>query len=866
MRVTFLDFVLDTDAHELRQGSGTVAMEPQVFDVLAFLIVHRDRLVPKTELLDEVWGDQFVSESALTSRIKSARRAVGDTGRDQRIIKTIHGRGYRFVAPAHDEPPTGDDGRAATPPTGLPVRAPSDGSSDATVDQVLRGLAAGRGTALSVRTTRPADADQFLGALTAAATDAGAIVGRGSAAGRGHRTFGCVLEALDELTHRRPALLDVIPARCRSELERTIAGEPPSARSRVFLATRELLQAASATAPVVLLFEDLGDADGDTVDLVDQAARLARQRPIAVVMVHDGHFATEGAHEELDLGYDTEAPAEAYAGPGSGRDDAELPEDLATALTAVAVGGTTFDDVELAAATGRTADEIADLLDEAFALHILDGVAGGGYRFRDPRLAAHLVDALPPHRRAAQHRATADRLAALDPDPARVADHLLAAGDPVAAVRPSLAAARRAAGAQLHREVVDRTATVLDHASGDELFELLSLRADAQAARGDAAAVSTFRRALSMAPPELAGGIRARMARYCAITGDLATAVDVIDGVEPTGGPDDGMILLAQAIVSYFQGDLDRAEELLDTARDHALAPGVPGRLLDIITMRGLIAHDRGEFFDQLRRELRATEGNLELASTIFDSHLCVAEYLLYGLTPYQEVVELAGGLRAAAETAGTTPAAAFATCIAGEAELLAGNLHEARRDLHEAVELFRSIDAVVGTAHALQRLAETELAAGNRAEAERLARESIPPARWSPMAHHLLQRAYGILIAAAADPQAAADAADEARDVLGERRSCEHCEILVALPSAIAYAEVGRLDDARVELSLAEESAHLWEGPARPGAVAEARAVLARAEGDEDTSMAELARAITLFEQAGHPLDVARCREARGH
>ena len=60
-------------------------------------------MVAKTELLDSVWGDRFVSESALTTQIKELRRAVGDTGRDQRIIKTVHGRGYMFVAPVEDD-------------------------------------------------------------------------------------------------------------------------------------------------------------------------------------------------------------------------------------------------------------------------------------------------------------------------------------------------------------------------------------------------------------------------------------------------------------------------------------------------------------------------------------------------------------------------------------------------------------------------------------------------------------------------------------------------------------------------------------------------------------------------------------------
>jgi DNA-binding winged helix-turn-helix (wHTH) protein len=89
---------LDPAARELRNESGTVHVEQQVFDVLLHLAEHRDRVVSKTELLDEVWGDRFVSEAALTSRIKSARQAVGDSGDRQQVIKTIHGVGYRFVA------------------------------------------------------------------------------------------------------------------------------------------------------------------------------------------------------------------------------------------------------------------------------------------------------------------------------------------------------------------------------------------------------------------------------------------------------------------------------------------------------------------------------------------------------------------------------------------------------------------------------------------------------------------------------------------------------------------------------------------------------------------------------------------------
>jgi len=98
----FGDCELDLDRFELRRGGQPRPVEPQVFDLLAVLIRERHRVVPKEELLDIVWGNRFVSESALTSRVKAARQAIGDDGRSQRLIRTAHGRGYQFVASADE--------------------------------------------------------------------------------------------------------------------------------------------------------------------------------------------------------------------------------------------------------------------------------------------------------------------------------------------------------------------------------------------------------------------------------------------------------------------------------------------------------------------------------------------------------------------------------------------------------------------------------------------------------------------------------------------------------------------------------------------------------------------------------------------
>ena len=117
---------LDETLFELRAPDGRVPLEPQAFDVLAHLVRHRDRLVSKEELMDTVWGGRFVSETAVTSRIKQVRRALGDDGSAQRLVKTVHGRGYRFVGSVEDiDAATGARSREHPEPhrAGLPPEA-----------------------------------------------------------------------------------------------------------------------------------------------------------------------------------------------------------------------------------------------------------------------------------------------------------------------------------------------------------------------------------------------------------------------------------------------------------------------------------------------------------------------------------------------------------------------------------------------------------------------------------------------------------------------------------------------------------------------------------------------------------------------
>jgi TolB-like protein/Tfp pilus assembly protein PilF len=97
LRFIFGDHLLDTDRRELRRGPDLVAVEPQVFDLLVHLIANRDRVVSKDDLIASIWNGRIISGSTLTSRINAARKAIGDNGDVQKLIRTIPRKGFRFI-------------------------------------------------------------------------------------------------------------------------------------------------------------------------------------------------------------------------------------------------------------------------------------------------------------------------------------------------------------------------------------------------------------------------------------------------------------------------------------------------------------------------------------------------------------------------------------------------------------------------------------------------------------------------------------------------------------------------------------------------------------------------------------------------
>jgi adenylate cyclase len=137
----FENYVLDGNRRELRRDAALLSIEPQVFDLLVFLLGNRERVVSKEDLLASVWGGRIVSESTLASRINAARRVIGDNGQEQRLIRTAIGKGVRFVGPVQEQPAAGEVVAPSTSPRLSFIVLPfSNFSNDPGLDYFANGL------------------------------------------------------------------------------------------------------------------------------------------------------------------------------------------------------------------------------------------------------------------------------------------------------------------------------------------------------------------------------------------------------------------------------------------------------------------------------------------------------------------------------------------------------------------------------------------------------------------------------------------------------------------------------------------------------------------------------------------------------
>ena len=124
MRYVFDEYSLDPDRRELRRGPDLISVEPQVFDLLLHLVRNRDCVVSSDDLIAAIWNGRIVSSSTVSSRLAAARRAIGDTGEEQRLIATLPRRGHRFVGRVWEEPSRTGDGGPILPARGEGTEPP----------------------------------------------------------------------------------------------------------------------------------------------------------------------------------------------------------------------------------------------------------------------------------------------------------------------------------------------------------------------------------------------------------------------------------------------------------------------------------------------------------------------------------------------------------------------------------------------------------------------------------------------------------------------------------------------------------------------------------------------------------------------
>lgn len=228
MRYLFEEYAFDTDRRELHRGTDAVWITPQVFDLLDYLIRNRERVVSKDDLIKAIWNGRSVSDAALTTRLNAARSAIGDSGEEQRFIKTLPRRGFRFIgqvrAAQESSGVAGYDNPIERPKATLPlptvaVLPLTNLSGDPLADVLTRSPARER------KERSPCEIDQDVARKAALAyekwrRDAESRkeeAARENARQHRERTIEKVQAALDKAEREHTRRVDVIEARARAE-------------------------------------------------------------------------------------------------------------------------------------------------------------------------------------------------------------------------------------------------------------------------------------------------------------------------------------------------------------------------------------------------------------------------------------------------------------------------------------------------------------------------------------------------------------------------------------------------------------------------------------------------------------------------
>lgn len=736
----------------------------------------------------------------------------------------------------------------------------------------------------------------------------------------GRTPYAPLAEALDPLAAGRPELVGALSDRAQVALSRLLPSvrRPSGAESEaverrlVFRAVAELLAQAAAERGVALAIDDLNHADEATAALVHHLARsCAGERMLVIAAMCDeplpraaalvrSRLVGRGAALELTLGPLDRTAIGAVAlrassrplSPGvldaiarSASGNPLFAEELAASVDAsgevavsvrlrevlaqrlerlerfdepllagLAVIEDGFTEGALVALTGP--DRVREALAEAQSTGVLES-ARGRYRFRHALVREQLVARLPEEALRRTHAEAAALLAKEDAPPERVAYHLLGAGRASEAVPLLGEAAEWALNVGAYRDGAKWTERALEHALDDERPQLLVLRARLLHGAGEPNTPAAYAEAIEVAPADQLPMLRVQYARACMAAGDIPGAEAALAQFKPERPEDLGETIFVRGMMAWHTGDWERARQVAAEAETVAADPG------DVAFLNAMLAHVEGDWEQRSRRQLTQVWDSPGLAGRVFDAYLCVTEYVLTTGDPYERLAGFAKRLRAQAQQAGARRGEAFAATVLGEIELFTGDLEAARAHLLDAARLSRELGAVGGESLARMRLGETLLHLGDRAGARAQLEEALELAHISPTAPHLVFLVCGVLLQVPDTNAEVLALMDRVETLFDPRWVCPFCPTGYNVEAAKACAAAGQLDRAGDFLKRAAFGAARWPGGPWPAAVAEARAALLVAEGDQRSAADALRRAAEGYAANGQLLNERRARES---
>ena len=563
-------------------------------------------------------------------------------------------------------------------------------------------------------------------------------------------------------------------------------------------------------------------------------------------------------------------------------------------LSVAAVAGSGVSFALLRAVSDDPEGELLDALDHCLARGALLE-SPTGYQFDHPLRRTAVYDRLGRARRASLHgkiAAAIEELHAgrleeqaealgrhwmLSERPGRAVVHLSAAGDRAVALHANDEAAvnyRQALG------LLDAPGAPPErHRHAAILWEKLG---DLRALAGDAPAdADAYQSAISAVGNDAASGSETlvrlhRKAAYAALSRNDLKAVDAHlaaseQRLRDSSAAEWGRVRLLRAMQAWSLGRFDDGRRAAEESLAHARGRDDDLDLLNAYAMLALIFHSSGAWKEGLQLEIErfgaSADADPRLA-LLFDAHLCLGEYHLFGDSPYDAVEAYADRVIEHATRAGARRAEALAWLLRGESLLVRGRWDEARPCLDRSLALQRAVGSAAGQVSTLQRLAELNAYQGDLAAAEARLAEALSLSVGPSMAHHVWARIYATCAFVALDrdePLEAARAIDAAEGVAERVGACAVCGALLDPVAVEAFVALGDAARAERHAQAAERTAAYWESGAWRAMAGMARAGVEGSRGELAAAVRRYVAASAEFERVGQRFDAARALHAAG-